>query len=95
MKDNGIYNYMDCSTRHITVEDNKFLLLCHSFFVTIPHNYGCWISIFHDGDYFEENIEKLSESLKAIFRKAISNKCNLINLDTDGFIHSDLVSYNW
>lgn len=101
-KDTGVYKYLDCSTGHITEEDNEFLTEYRTpgpaDLIVRPNEYGYWIHSMDNDENdqeFEEVISVLSISLQAVLRKCRKEGCVWINLDCNGFIHNDLPKYNW
>ena len=99
-KDNGVYKYMDCSTTHITKEDDKFLdALTDDLspdLIVDKYPYGYWMLLMDDA-HLEEVLHSttISDNIKGILRKAKELDCIWIRLDADGFEHGDLPKYDW
>ena len=101
-KDNGVCNYLDCSTTHITEEDDKFLTNYGEPFdgdlIIYPNEYGYWLHLMgmHENPKeFALITARLSDSLQAVFLKAKKEDCIWVKLDCDGFEHDDLPKYDW
>lgn len=96
--DTGIYKYMDCSTAHITENDNNFLTANYSDliiypFPIMPNKHGFWL--FVPGSEEEIKELKVSVSIKNVLVRAFKNDCQWVKLDADGLVHSDLKKYKW
>lgn len=99
--DNGVCNYLDCSTTHITEEDDDFLTdesldTRQPTLIVERTSYGYWLHAL-DSLELEEATEKgsLSKNIITILTKANQMKCFWIKLDNDGFVHDDLPKYDW
>lgn len=99
----GVFTYLDCSTVHITPEDDQYLKQIHDgslYYDMFPtpimvynlpnweEQYGYWIR-FDDVDY------SISPALHQLKTFTESRGCQWIRLDRDGTIHEDLPQYTW
>lgn len=103
-KSQGVYNYLDCSTVHISPEDESFLSKAaepkdteSSLIVNRIHPFeeGYWLHVPPDEDTFTQESEQWPKSVLAILRKAKKLKCYWVKLDRDGTVHHDLPEYEW
>ena len=90
---------MDCSTAHITREDDLFLEGGTNTEPLIVNatDYGYWIYVPGDSEEFAEVRDSplVSPSLKEVLKKAWRLDAVYIKLDSDGAVHDDLPTYEW
>ena len=93
MEDTGIYNYLDCSTTHITPEDDQWLesiVIENEPLIVYSTGYGFWILVESAWDTV-----LIPAAVSAILQKALNAGCTWIKLDNCGVTHDDLPQYKW
>lgn len=96
----GVYKYFDCSTAHITQQVNDWMenVPYSEIMLRIkPHDYGFWVQVPQDDQELSDVLQsdKVPDCLKAILKKADALECVYVNIDRDGDIYPDLMSYDW
>ena len=84
---NGFFNYMDCSTRHITDEVCENILSIESLCVD-THSYGWWVFV---ANHIEADVP---QCLRDVLLYASANNAEWVKLDCDGWVHDVLPKYN-
>ena len=85
----AVYMYLDASARHLTDGDNMDLDLHHGPGNVLAHDYGYWVSLSSDKDYFEEDKqawqkEGYSAGFLAVMQYAFDHGCLWVKFDIDG-----------
>lgn len=98
LRDPLIEKYMDCSTGHITWEDNVLLPMDYSPLTCYTYNFGVFVFTHVD----DRNVPK-EDALKFGFSKALieileigsQQECNFIRFDCDGKGYEELPTFEW
>ena len=95
--DRHITKNFDCSTAHITGEDNNRLFSYHNYLVIYPYEEGVFIYVpSTDFEEFLNNLKEIySEHFKNLLRLAHDNDCKYLQLDSDGIEYEDLPTFDW
>ena len=95
----GVYNLLDCSTGHLSEEDNATLSTkaYPKELIVREHPYGYWIHVPTEHEDYTEHIanENIGQSIKDILKYAFQRECLWVNLDMDAILMDDLKSYEW
>jgi hypothetical protein len=94
----GVYNYLDASTGHVTEADAAILKELEDDSLFIHKEFGWWIWVdVVDPDVQEETLRGLglSDSFLKLVRYASDSHCYYINLDCDGATIEALPYHEW
>lgn len=97
-RDNGVYHYLDCSTQHLSPAEADRLAdapwIVREFSGDRMY-WVAWVHVVETDDYFEEEQYEGFASLRGIVSYARRLGCTWVLLDSDGYVHSDLPTYDW
>lgn len=93
-----LYYLMDCSTAHITKDDNDFLAEqvnteFERTLIVTSQEYGFWVYVPYEMEQIME--KEISDSLRTVLLKAFHANARYLLLDADGSDHEDLPTYEW
>lgn len=90
-----IDHILTISTGHMTSDDSKVLRSLEHPLVTHSYEEGDFIIINDLEEKMPELKKKFSVHFLEILRIAKKEHCNIIRIDRDGPVYSDLKTFNW
>ena len=91
--------YLDCSTKHISMDDAKLLKNPPNELLTYENEYGWFVHVppdMHEGEFVEQLVENgVGPGLLRVLQFAHQNSCNWVKLDCDGTEIPALLEFNW
>lgn len=92
----AIHNYLDLSTAHIMQSDSEILTENKNLpFRVIDHDYGFFINVQDHIKPVNLMMSNLSIDFSNMYKHAIENNCNWINLDCDADVIDNLNINDW
>lgn len=95
---NGIFQYLDCSTIHVTKKDMDLFggVSAHAILAIYTYPEGAWVYVVKSDDVCNKLREiGFSEGFINVMDIAHSKGCYFIRLDCDGTIHDELKQFDW
>jgi len=94
-----IQNYLDCSTKHISVCDAQLLKDPPDALLVYENEYGWFVHVpadLDEGEFVEELTDKgVGPGLLRVLQFARENNCNWVKLDCDGTEIPALLEFDW
>jgi hypothetical protein len=107
----AVHKYLDCSTSHVTKEENALLEAAGELeevgssalksalpMRVINHNYGWWVHAYDDDELikdWDDKVREVAPNLLALLLEARKLGCYWINLDSDGEKLEGFPVFDW
>lgn len=94
----GVFQYLDCSTGHITRETMKMLEAGDNqrlWNTVAPYEYGAFVGVPSFEGASEDQFASFPKDLMEVLKFAAQRDCQIVRFDADGFDHDELPRYEW